>query len=280
MKNKIPNKEDLVYPDYKEPLRALKEGYGYFGTVALSKDKKKIQCHICGKMYKSVSSHLSQTHGMTVEEYKDKFGLAGTTTLIGNATRKKFRDHYNKTKRKFLEHHRQKGLKGTVERNKERKGNKLRMEIRNKRGNCPDQLIDKITKLYDKLGRAPSVAEYRKEYGKGAPSQLYYYFGLWDNAFSKAGIKSFKKQKEEKYTKEKLIEAFQTFYKRFNRTPQYSDLGNHGLPSRTPVRRLFDTMNIARYEAGVPLLVKKNPTHAYSQYVETMDYHLYEDELV
>lgn len=32
-------------------------------------------CHICGRAYKRLGSHIKEWHGMSIAEYKEKFGL-------------------------------------------------------------------------------------------------------------------------------------------------------------------------------------------------------------
>lgn len=44
------------------------------GTIAFDEGGKVI-CHICGKSYKRLGSHAYYTHGITVEQYKEKFGI-------------------------------------------------------------------------------------------------------------------------------------------------------------------------------------------------------------
>ena len=34
-----------------------------------------VVCHICGKAYKKLGGHIKESHGMTIAEYKEKFGL-------------------------------------------------------------------------------------------------------------------------------------------------------------------------------------------------------------
>lgn len=38
-------------------------------------DDGKVICHICGRSYKRLGSHIRESHGMTIEEYKEQFGL-------------------------------------------------------------------------------------------------------------------------------------------------------------------------------------------------------------
>lgn len=35
----------------------------------------KVICHICGRAYTRLGSHIKESHGMTIEEYKIMFGL-------------------------------------------------------------------------------------------------------------------------------------------------------------------------------------------------------------
>lgn len=34
-----------------------------------------VVCHICGRAYKRLGSHIRESHNMTIAEYKEKFGL-------------------------------------------------------------------------------------------------------------------------------------------------------------------------------------------------------------
>jgi predicted transcriptional regulator len=51
----------------------------------------KIQCLICGRLRNSLGNHLS-IHKLTVEEYKEMYGLPWTVGLIG---RRAFSNHSN-----------------------------------------------------------------------------------------------------------------------------------------------------------------------------------------
>ena len=35
----------------------------------------KVICHICGRAYTRLGSHVKESHNMSIEEYKEKFGL-------------------------------------------------------------------------------------------------------------------------------------------------------------------------------------------------------------
>jgi hypothetical protein len=44
------------------------------GTIAKD-DRGYIVCHICGKAYKRLGSHIKESHNMTIAEYKKEFEL-------------------------------------------------------------------------------------------------------------------------------------------------------------------------------------------------------------
>nr|DAL78890.1 MAG TPA: ROS/MUCR transcriptional regulator protein [Caudoviricetes sp.] len=48
------------------------------GTVEHDESGKVI-CHICGRSYNRLGSHVRESHGMTIEEYKAEFGLCRRT---------------------------------------------------------------------------------------------------------------------------------------------------------------------------------------------------------
>lgn len=64
--------------------------YRYFrtgGTVnplppkgVIAKDSRGyVVCHICGKAYRRLGSHVKESHGLTIAEYKEQFGICNNT---------------------------------------------------------------------------------------------------------------------------------------------------------------------------------------------------------
>lgn len=49
-------------------------------------------CHICGRSYKRLLTHVRQIHGMTGLEYKTEFGLNRIKGLLSDDTRQKSRE--------------------------------------------------------------------------------------------------------------------------------------------------------------------------------------------
>lgn len=84
----------LVYENYKSPLKEVPKdkGFGYYGVIALTKDRSLMQCHICGELYASVALHIRK-HKMDADEYRERFQLARGSSLIGESTREKYQQH-------------------------------------------------------------------------------------------------------------------------------------------------------------------------------------------
>lgn len=48
------------------------------GTIAYD-EQGKVICHICGKSFVRLGSHIKENHEMTIDEYKERFGLCKRT---------------------------------------------------------------------------------------------------------------------------------------------------------------------------------------------------------
>lgn len=266
------SKDDLVYLEYKEPLKAIEagKGYGFYGVVAVSKDRNKVQSHLNGKLYPSINtSHVRRFGLKNLEEYKEKFGLAKETVLAGRETRNKLIENYFKRSKKDAKDRLSRISKSKIiETNKKRRGTKISLESHNKRGNCPDQLIQKIRDLKKEIGRTPSKKDFRNKWKGRFLGTIYETFGSWSKAVELAGFKPLDKEKEEKYNRSSLITYLQNFYQRFGRTPTKSDSADGYIPSIDTYRKYWKTMNAARIQAGVPIVIRMG-RHGVA---ETMDY--------
>jgi hypothetical protein len=54
--------------------------YGQKGTLTSVGDK--IECHICGKVFHNLATHVLRTHEISPDDYRDEFGLMAKTALI------------------------------------------------------------------------------------------------------------------------------------------------------------------------------------------------------
>lgn len=55
-------------------------------------DSEKLECLECGKLYKQLGNHLLRKHTMTVDDYKDKYGLPYSRGLVGTTLSKTLSD--------------------------------------------------------------------------------------------------------------------------------------------------------------------------------------------
>ena len=49
----------------------------------------KVQCLLCGKMFRTLHQHLRRTHGITVDDYRERYGLPWRQGLCGVETSEK-----------------------------------------------------------------------------------------------------------------------------------------------------------------------------------------------
>lgn len=66
-------------PNRLRPTGQLEDGtafYAPFGEIPYDPDEDRVQCHLCGGWYRIIGgTHLIKTHGWTVQEYRERFGL-------------------------------------------------------------------------------------------------------------------------------------------------------------------------------------------------------------
>jgi NMD protein affecting ribosome stability and mRNA decay len=55
-------------------------------------------CHICGRAYKRLGSHIKESHNMTIAEYKENFGLCNNA----KTTEKEYSEHMRNLSYKYM----------------------------------------------------------------------------------------------------------------------------------------------------------------------------------
>ncbi len=78
---------------YKDPLTKNKEGFGYMGCLMQTKEKDKLQCHICGELHGHLSTHIRK-HGLRAREYRKRFGLCWNTSMVSEKIRNRCLERY------------------------------------------------------------------------------------------------------------------------------------------------------------------------------------------
>ena len=254
--------------NYKEPLLPIKEGdgYGYYGVLLITPDLEKVQCHLCGRLFKALPLHLVNEHDITARNYKVKFALQQKTGLLSEMERsKRAQAYFDYRERigpeavdKMRENARKQAViasRGAYLKNGMR-GHSL--EYKNLHGTCPDQILDQITILAKELGHTPSQREFFKHSSR-YEALMRLTFGTWLNALKVLGmkpkervyVKGYKMTNYRRYTKEDLLERLRMFYKTNGRLPMFSDFQSDLLPSYKTYCSRFGGIENARKEAGL-----------------------------
>lgn len=208
----------LTFSHYKEPLLKIPrgKGFGYYGALLGTVEGDKIQCHICGKLYKNIGGHIFNTHKILKNQYKTMFKLAFSTALVSEDQRMALKQRTLDWLKTLTPEQKLAYKLKSKERCKKRFASMTRQEIYkmmshpkqletdNKRGTCPDQLLDKIKQVIKKLGRVPSSKEFVKECGTQRYKHLIFkVFGSWNNALKMIGEQP--KKPSRHYEKEELL---------------------------------------------------------------------------
>lgn len=246
--------EGYLY-NYKEPLAKFEEGFGYKGTISYNENGDKIQCHFCGLFFESLGYHINKIHSLRAFEYKNKVGLMSSTSLIGESLRKKFIERNIKYS-DVINPAIKKGLKKALKARATQPHSKKSLEQRNLEGSCPDQLLDKILTLKEKLNRVPSWKDFYREYEGNYLGAIQLTFGSWAKALYKVGLISVGETNAIRTSESNLLEYLRDFYTFHQRTPRTSDFSRGLLPHQVTFTRKFGSLNEARFRAGIPVLVR------------------------
>lgn len=231
-------KKEIEYPDapsgnvtfynYKEPLMKFDDGHGFIGALLFDTETDKVQCHFCGEWYFALSPHIAKEHNMTASAYKEKVGLFQTTALIGEKMRAKL---IASGLDKRLQNLRVGGKKSqsTIEKTRATLiRNAQKPEMKNLRGTCPAQLIDRLQKIYAQEGK--NFNSRQVQFG----SLLKKTFGSIQEAYRLANVPYRKSgltmtmENKKKDSEQNLIDFVKEFVSRFNREPKYKDFVSQG----------------------------------------------------
>lgn len=251
--------ENLTFKHYKEPLRKIpkSKGFGFYGAILMTKDMDKIQCHKCGEVHRTLAGHLFRKHKMTAEQYKEEFQLARTTALISESMRFELKrksidwlKSLTKEEKLELKHKRQEAIRNSKYNHVQPK---IRLETKNKRGTCPDQLIDQIVKCAKAMGRTPTKPEFIEWAGTQRYVHLIYKtFGSWREAIRLSGLKEHIPVSFNGFDDEQLLDLLRSYYKQYGIPPTTSDFSRGLLPSVDTYRTHFGGITKARELAGIP----------------------------
>lgn len=255
----------LTLHHYKEPLKSIpkEEGIGYYGALLSTPGGELIQCHLCGELFMELGKHIIQTHHMLTREYRDMFQLARSTALCSEVQRQKHKmnfmrflatltpeevHEYRESRRKLMRENLRNGKLGAH-------GLSITLETKNKRGTCPDQLLDKIKEVAEQLNHTPSKDEFINTCGTQRYIHLIYKtFGSWSKALKMLGMQpkiGSGRHSTRVYSDDELLEYLKMFAQENNKVPTATDFRRRLLPNDDIYRRRFGSLENARQLAGV-----------------------------
>lgn len=260
---RTPEYAEVNTTGYKEPMKRVEDGFGFYGAITGTNDGRHVQCHICGYYYQALGAHVRAKHKMAPRDYKLAYGLRINDGLLSPLGRKVFQDKYNKYARKTPDEFREmsrKAQEAIKENGTQLGGHGWNAQTRNERGMCRDQTIAKIKYVAELNDGVPIWQTFIDMYGSGQKEVVHYWFGSWQAAVTAAGLESYYEQADLRRAQRRRTyeQQIKDFYKREGRTPLSSDFNaENKLPTQTTVSHLFGSLNNARAAADVPLLTFK-----------------------
>lgn len=183
----------------KAPLMPNDNGIGYKGVKIQSENRELIQCSSCARWYKVITScHLNKCCGLTVDEYKEKFGFAKNVGLTSDVYSNYLAEELPKKmdgRMNWLNFHKMSGdkqkrlmknLKKGREKAVARRGQPYNpMSSQNERGTCPEQLKVKLINFVNRFKRLPRANERREGF---CAATYTYRYGSMNNVFKMYGL--------------------------------------------------------------------------------------------
>jgi hypothetical protein len=255
-----------------EPYMPVKDGFGFLGVVLYDEVEDKVQCHVCGKMFQSLTRH-TEMHRLSAREYKEKFGLNYETPLCRPATTEKnsmrgeFFWRLNHGKVTLKEIHEKAVKMGKLsKREKQKNGkhawrtlkkHKLTAEMMNRFGTCPAQIEERFIKIVDFYGRAPSWDEVLKS-DKSLMPVICRRYKSYSNFLTYFGLKGKRRVTSSKYTKRDIEMLLTKFVHEHKRLPNPKDTKIGYLPDYMTIEKYFGTWKKAKLFA-FDILEKEYP---------------------
>ena len=243
--------ENLYKTGSNAPYTELEKCYfGYLGVLLCHKQTGRVQCHICGNWYNSVSLHAAQAHKMKSKEYKIKFGFGVNFPLCSQAISaarriavEKRTDNWRNPSKALFERKKNKNWKKNIS-----KGH-YTASVLNQHNLCKDQLIRRVHVVADKIGRFPNFKQLQ-EYDISAWAAIRRRYGKW-NTFKKLEFtdEPIREKDSLKYTKDILVTKIRDWVLKHQRIPTSRDFQKSGNNIST-IRSYFGSWNRALNMAG------------------------------
>jgi hypothetical protein len=146
----------------------------------------KVLCFECDKWFKSIGLH-AHTHGMTANQYKEKYGFDQASGLCSVAISRAHSLRATANLKNGAYH----GFQaGNSLGNRPSSPIKHSMQARNRRGICPEQIKYRLQLLAAKVGMSPSVSDANK-HDRGLYPATVHHYGGWNEAKRALGLETY-----------------------------------------------------------------------------------------
>lgn len=225
---------------YHEKAPFPVSGMSILGGLEYRHETDQIKCHECGEFHRYLPNHVRAKHGLTSREYKERHGLNMGTCLASEGIRTKMiAASQGRIKPGQVINP---GAGGQT------RGFKPTAERYNLNNQCALQLLDRIRKIAEAVGRTPAQSDLI-ESGLSL-NVIYNRFGSLPNAMKLAGLMP-RELHAVKFTRESLLALFVNAYRQLGRCPSCSDARRGLLPSLTSYKNYWKTWNKVAAEAGI-----------------------------
>lgn len=152
----------MIRPLYKakEPFQEVAAGHGFIGVIMYDEDEDKVQCHMCGRWFSFLGSHL-KSHKTSADKYKMANGLTLKVNLCGKRMSAQRRTQ-------MLDEIQQKGRHLAWQKNRKVASQKKRqhgtktVQSQNKFGLCELQMKARYEVVRKIVGTMPTEGHIRK----------------------------------------------------------------------------------------------------------------------
>ena len=245
------------------PLISLEEKnqFGFLGVLLRNKVLDKVQCHLCGEWFDSLSAHIVNGYKMKTEEYRRQFQLPLHYPLCSKTYSERSRKTYldgvakrNKlTKNGMTKSQRKKAIKKLVAKATSSNGFKNHfysynnLSWKNRHGTCDEQLMKRFLVIADNVGHEPTKTEI-EGYDGGLYSLIIRRHGSLNNFRKISGYKVNKNPDEVKDIQ--IIGSLRKFCKVHKKLPKQIDFYK-GTPNARTILRRFKSWTRALNHAGL-----------------------------
>ena len=146
------------------PFVQTEDSHAPLGVLLWNIVTDRVKCHICGKWLKFINNFHLNTHAMSQELYREKFGFGSKIALCSRDVSAKMSAHNQKP---TMKQHRLKYLKPPIRGQKTSSGDSISRgkkmpSFRNAHASCAAQNNSRVNIIKNIVGRYPTVQDIRK----------------------------------------------------------------------------------------------------------------------